>query len=281
MIGELLRQSSLNGNSNIKYQNQHAESRDEQNASVSNVEIDEAMTTFEQLQKLVLKQEKIIEKTTNSLHKWQRTLVDLTRARAAKNKSTKEWNLKLNMNTAERDAKIKVYTESCLKTKALAMSVHGQVSTNEIKRAEKTLQSLKEKGNQPTKSMKKAEKNLKRLKEEKDKLKEEMKHAQETINTLKNELVELNDKKDKLEEALLKSSPRHGFLAEFLITSIGNFVCGDDSYATETDDDSLAEMESNLTRGTNYTEVTEATNVTEEMTEMTIEDLEVSSMYEA
>ena len=230
-----------------------AESREEQDtsASVLSVEIDEAMSAFEQLQQLVSIQEKIIEKTTNSLHKWQRTLVDLTRARAAKNKSTKEWNLKLNMNTAERDAKIKVYTEECLKRlKEEKDKPEMESKYDEVKRAEKALQSLKEKGNEPTKSMKEAEKNLTRLKEEKDKLKEEMKHAEDLIHTLENELVKLNDNKDKLEEALLKvPRPRLGFLGEYLFESIGCFMCGDDSYATETDDD--------FTRCTNYTEVTD------------------------
>ena len=229
-----------------------AESRDEQDTSVMSVEMDEAMSTFEQLQKLVSKQEKIIEKKTNSLHKWQRTLVDLTQARAAKNKSTKEWNLKLNMNTAERDAKIKVYTEACLKRlKEEKDKPEMESKYDEVKRAEKVLQSLKEKGNEPTKSMKKAEKNLTRLKEEKDKLTEEMKHAEDLIHTLQNELVKLNANKDKLEEALLKvRRPHLGFLGEYLFESIGCFMCGDDSYATEeTDDD--------FTRCTDYTEVTD------------------------
>ena len=81
MIGELLRQSSLTGNSIIKHQNQYDESRDEQSSAteMSSVDIGEAVATFDWLLEQVSAKEKLIMEKQMSIDKWQETLDKLSK----------------------------------------------------------------------------------------------------------------------------------------------------------------------------------------------------------
>ena len=144
MIGELLRQSSLTGNSIIKYQNQQAESRDEQSSAteMSSVDIGEAIGwLFEQ----VSAKEKLIMEKQMAIEKWQKTLDKLTLAKEAKYAS----DLVLCYQTI-REAKLLRDAKFGEERQKLQKALDVADSVSEIKRLRNAL-------NVPSKDMMEAE----------------------------------------------------------------------------------------------------------------------------
>ncbi len=209
MIGEL--QSSLAGNSIIKYQNQHAESRDEQSSTteMSSVNIGEAVATFGWLFEQVSAKEKLIMEKQMAIDKWQKTLDKLTLAKEVK--YTKDLVLchqTIREAKLLRDAKVGEEREKLQKALDLADSV------SEIKRLRNSLRV-------PTKEMMEAETMLKYVQKEHRKYLEMTKQAKKKLYALKGDLGKIDNDLSKLEKALSKKRPRHrhGFLYQFLINS--------------------------------------------------------------
>lgn len=209
MIGELLRQSSLAGNSIIKYQNQHAESRDEQSSAseMSSVDIGGAVATFGWLLEQVSAKKKLIKEKQMAIDKWQKTLDKLTLDKEVK--YTKD--LVLCYQTI-REAKLQRDAQEERQKLQKALDVADSVS--EIKRLRNALRV-------PTKKMMEAEVMLKYVQKEHRKYLEMTNQAKKKLPALTVELGKINNDLSKLEKALSKSKlrHRHGFLCQFLINS--------------------------------------------------------------
>ena len=211
MIGELLRQSSLNGNSIIKYQNQHAESRDEQSSTteMSRDNFGEAVGTFGWLLEQVSAQEKLIKEEQMAIDRWQKTLDKLTLAKETRHAS----DLALCYQMI-REAKLMRDVKFGEERKKLEKALDVADSVSEIKRLRNAL-------HVPTKEMMEADLMFKYVQKEHRKHLEMTKQAEMKLRALKTELVKINNDLSKLEKAVSKSKSkhRHGFLRQFLINS--------------------------------------------------------------
>jgi hypothetical protein len=212
MIGEILRQSSLTGNSIIKYQNQYAESRDEQSSAkeMSSVDIGEAVATFDWLLEQVSAKEKLIMEKQMSIDKWQETLDKLTLAKEAKYAS----DLVLCNQTIREAKLLRDSGKFGEERQKLQRALDVADSVSEIKRLRAQLRV-------PTKEMMEAEVMYKCVQKEHRKHLEMTKQAKKKLYALKDELMYIYIDLSKLEKALKKkkSRHRHGFLCQFFINS--------------------------------------------------------------